>query len=89
MYMYMYVCIYVYISLLDSIPIGTVQRYVCTFKLNTYVFLVLDSWFNIQHSTRLTAVNRRWKMEVAVTAHLLQRRFATQYQWQYFDLAIV
>ena len=52
---------YVYISLLDSIPIGTVQRYVCTFKLNTYVFLVLGSWFNIQHSTRLTAVNRRWK----------------------------
>jgi hypothetical protein len=44
--MYMYICIYVYISLLDSIPIGTVQRYVCTFKLNTYVFLVLGSTFN-------------------------------------------
>ena len=42
----MYVYVYVYISLLDSIPIGTVQRYVCTFKLNTYVFLVQHSTFN-------------------------------------------
>ena len=61
---------------------------VCVY-LQTQHICFLGSWFNIQHSTRLTAVNRRWKMEVAVTAHLLQRRFATQYQWQYFDLAIV
>ena len=58
----MYVCMYVYISLLDSIPIGTVQRYVCTFKLNTYVFLVLGSTFNIQHACRQSTGDGRWKL---------------------------
>ena len=48
------------ISLLDSIPIGTVQRYVCTFKLNTYVFLVQHSTFNTLDGSQQEM--ERWKL---------------------------